>query len=293
MPSPLPANIRGTPAAKRGRARYCFAVLAVAVLAAPVAADGERFEQGRCAVPQSFIAQHVPLSRTALRLKTEQPIKIVAIGSSSTAGVGASEPDNAYPAQLQDELERLWPEADITVVNRGVGGERAYQMLARFDRDVLSEKPDLVIWQAGTNGALREDKVEALQTTLVEGVDKLRAEGIDVVLMSPQYAPSFNRARRNLLHVEAIRSAARETGVAVFRRFEIMQYWLASGQIPLDEMLSPDGLHLNDLSYGCVANQLAALVDHASQGKSGFLLANAAPSSSLPDSVFAGEGAGQ
>ncbi len=276
------------PQSRRAKLRFAAAMLAIAVLAGPVAADGEWSEQGRCNVPESFIAQHAPLSRTALKLNAGLPIKIVAIGSSSTAGAGASDPDNAYPARLEDELQRRWPTADITVLNRGIGGERANQMLARFDRDVFAAKPDLVIWQAGTNGALQGDRVDALRSTILEGVQRLRDERIDVVLMSPQYAPSFNRAQRNLLHVEAVRSAGRQAGVAVFRRFEIMQYWLASGQMTLDEMLSPDGLHLNDLSYGCVANQMAALIDHAARHTPMVVAANR-----LPASVFAGEGPGQ
>jgi acyl-CoA thioesterase-1 len=281
-----------SPSPRLRKLRCCGALLAIAVLAGPVAADGEWSDQGRCNVPESFIAQNVPLPRTALKLRTNQPIKIVAIGSSSTEGVGASEPDNAYPARLEDELERRWPEVDVTVVNRGVNGERSFQMLARFDKDVFAEHPDLVVWQAGTNGALQSDEdAPSTRETIKKGIDRLRAAGIDVVLMSPQYAPSFNRQQRNLLHVEAIRSAGRQKGAAVFRRFEIMQYWLASGQMTLDEMLSPDGLHLNDLSYGCVANQLAALIDHATADKS--LMVAHATQSSLPDSVFAGEGPGE
>jgi lysophospholipase L1-like esterase len=288
---PFSSDARFAPRARRVKA--CFAVFAVAALAGPVAADGEWSDQGRCNVPESFIAQHVSLARTALKLRTDQPIKIVAIGSSSTEGIGASDPDNTYPARLQEELERRWPEADVTVMNRGVGGERSFQMLARFDKDVFAEQPDLVIWQAGTNSALQKDADAASTREIIKtGVQRLKDAGIDVVLMSPQYAPSFNRVQRNLLHVEAIRSAARQKDVAVFRRFEIMQYWLASGQMTLDEMLSPDGLHLNDLSYGCVANQMAALIDHASRDKS-LLVANASQGSSLPASVFAGEGAGQ
>lgn len=289
---PLPPVNDAAPS-RLSKLRCCVALLAIAVLAGPVAADGEWSDQGRCNVPESFIAQNVPLPRTALKLRTDQPIKIVAIGSSSTEGVGASEPDNAYPARLADELERRWPEADVTVVNRGVGGERSFQMLARFDKDVFAEHPDLVIWQAGTNGALQSDEdAPSTRETIKTGIDRLRAAGIDVVLMSPQYAPSFNRQQRNLLHVEAVRSAGRQKGAAVFRRFEIMQYWLASGQMTLDEMLSPDGLHLNDLSYGCVANQLAALIDHATRDKS-LMVAHSSTGSSLPASVFAGEGPGE
>ena len=138
---PLPAAASSAP---RGRpAKIAFALAALAVLAGPVAADGEWSDQGRCNVPESFIAQHVPLSRTAAKLHAGEPIKIVAIGSSSTEGIGASDPDNTYPARLADELERHWPEADVTVVNRGVGGERVKQMLARFDKDVFAEHPEM------------------------------------------------------------------------------------------------------------------------------------------------------
>ena len=279
-------------AVRAKRAKAGFALLSIVMLAGPVVADSEWSEQGRCNVPDSLIAQTERLTRTARKLRTDQPIKIVAIGSSSTEGVGASEPGNAYPARLEEELERLWPQAEIAVLNRGVGGERNGQTLARFDKDVFAENPDLVIWQTGTNGALDNDKAEALREGVLYGIKRLQAAGIDVVLMSPQYAPSFNRQRRNLLHVEAIRSAARETGVAVFRRFEIMQYWLSSGQMTLDEMLSPDGLHHNDLSYGCIANQMAALINHATRQRP-LLLTNIVTGSSLPASIFAGEGTGE
>jgi acyl-CoA thioesterase-1 len=263
------------------------AAMAATTALAPAHAQGSN-SKPNCAAPSELTRLDNQLKRLSRRSAAGQPLTIVAIGSSSTAGVGASDPDNAYPARLEDELQRRWPTADITVLNRGIGGERAHQMLARFERDIFAEKPDLVIWQAGTNGALRGDRVEALRTTILEGVERLRRERIDVVLMSPQYAPSFNRAQRNLLHVEGVRSAGRQTSVAVFRRFEIMQYWLASGQMTLDEMLSPDGLHLNDLSYGCVANQMAALIDHASRPVPMVVAANR-----LPASVFAGEGPGQ
>lgn len=288
--SPHAIDANAAPRGQLVRAR--FALLAVAVLAVPVAADGEWSDQGRCNVPDSFIAQSVPLTRTAQRLRDNKPIKIVAIGSSSTEGVGASDPGNAYPARLEEELERLWPQANIAVLNRGVGGERAHQMLARFEKDVFAERPDLVIWQTGTNSALSDDKADEARDIVMTGIARLQSAGIDIILMSPQYAPSFNRRQRNLLHVEAIRSAGRDAGVAVFRRFEIMQYWLASGQMTLDEMLSPDGLHLNDLSYGCVANQMAELIDHATRDRS-LSLAQVLAGSQLPASVFAGEGPGQ
>ncbi len=62
----------------------------------------------------------------------------------------------SYPSRLQVELEALMPRVPITVVNRGVNGEESHDMLARFERDVLAEHPDLVVWQVGSNAVLRD-----------------------------------------------------------------------------------------------------------------------------------------
>jgi hypothetical protein len=59
-----------------------------------------------------------PLSHIAKKLVNFEPITIVAIGSSSTAGAGASSPTANYPSRLAVELKRLFPTHSITVLNR-------------------------------------------------------------------------------------------------------------------------------------------------------------------------------
>ncbi len=77
-------------------------------------------------------------------------MKIIAVGSSSTAGAFASSPDKSYPSRLAVELKERFPGQPITVINRGVNGEEAPDNLARLDTDVIAEKPDLILWQVGT-----------------------------------------------------------------------------------------------------------------------------------------------
>jgi lysophospholipase L1-like esterase len=74
--------------------------------------------------------------------------KIVAIGSSTTAGEGNIP---AYPGRLLSFLQNEYPNANIAMVNKGISGQEAPVELQRFDTDVIAEKPDLVIWQVGTN----------------------------------------------------------------------------------------------------------------------------------------------
>lgn len=223
-----------------------------------------RFDGSRCAVPDSLVTQSQPLQHVAFKLRNDLPIKIVAVGSSSTQGHGASSPSHNYPSRLAVELSELWPRAQITVVNRGVGGDRTAQMMARFERDVVAEKPDLVIWQVGTNDSLAGDTIHSMSELILEGIDTLETAGADVIIMSPQYAPRFNERADHLLRVEAVRAAAREKNVGVFRRFEIMQNWIARENMTMPAMISNDGLHMNDLSYGCTAHLLAKQIALAS-----------------------------
>src|SRR5262249_19909436 len=109
----------------------------------------------QCVVPAELTRIDVPLQRTARQLASGDLLVIVALGSSSTAGAGASSAVATYPSQLAAELLRRFPAQPITVLNRGVNGDLATDMLARFDNSVAVEHPDLVLWQLGTNAVLR------------------------------------------------------------------------------------------------------------------------------------------
>src|SRR4029077_189008 len=130
----------------------------------------------------------VALSRSAARIDQGSLLTIVAMGSSSTQGVGASSPSLSYPSRLQQELRERLPTIEIRVINRGIGGQDVAEELKRLDRDVVAEHPDLVIWQVGTNAVLRHDDLAADEELIRGGVSLMKEEGIDVVLMDLQYA---------------------------------------------------------------------------------------------------------
>jgi len=93
---------------------------------------------------------------------------------------------------------------------------------------------------------------------------RLKDAGIDVILMDMQFAPTVlaHPLYREMEH--SLAAVAKEQGVAFFHRFALMQNWVESGQLDFTAMLSPDGLHLNDLTYGCIGRILAdAVVDRA------------------------------
>jgi acyl-CoA thioesterase I len=241
-------------------------MLAVAGLAlssgAPALAQ-DAAPQPTCNAPAELVRLDQSLKRFARRMAGGQPLKIVAIGSSSTSGAGASSPAMNYPSRLEVELKALFPRMDITVVNRGIGGETTNEMLARFDRDVFAENPDVVVWQVGSNSVLRDLSLIEASQRLRDGLKRLRAADFDVILMNPQYAPKVINKHDADGMVDLIDFAAKQANVNLFQRFALMRYWRLTEDIPFSTFVSPDELHMNDWSYGCVAKLLAQAMHEA------------------------------
>ena len=235
--------------------RLARCVLAAALLGG--AAPSARGDDGAaCSAPPELIAIGPALARVAGRIDRDQPLTIVAVGSSSTQGVGASQPALSYPSRLQIELAQRFPETAIRVINRGKSGEDATEELARLDRDVIAEHPDLVIWQVGTNAVLHREDLVADGERIERGIAQLKRDGADVVLMDLQYAPRVLARPAYVTMEQLIASAAKANQAGFFRRFEIMRHWQESGR-PTAPMIGPDGLHMTDQGYHCLAAELA------------------------------------
>jgi lysophospholipase L1-like esterase len=203
------------------------------------------------------------LPHTAQRLMNREPLTIVALGSSSTAGAGASSPAAAYPSRLATALQELFPSNEITVLNRGANGEDAREMLGRFDASVAADKPDLVLWQVGTNAVLRGSPISEAAALIREGVARIKALGADVILIDAQFAPRVIAKPENEQMLRLLAGAARETSVGLFPRFAVMRRWREIQNIPFEAFLSPDGLHMNDWSYACIAKLLGDVIVEA------------------------------
>jgi lysophospholipase L1-like esterase len=213
------------------------------------------------------------LERTAARFAVHAPVRILAIGSSSTAGIGASAPSFSYPAQLQGALQERFPGTPVEVVNAGIGGETADMTLARLTRELDRLRPDLVLWQVGTNDALIPTVSEADFETVVErGVAAVAAHGADIVMVDQQFFKKVKDPARYERFVAVVERVARQRRVCLFPRYKIMKDWdrpsaatpavqavadAAGDAVQLDAMLSADGFHMNDRGYACVASLLA------------------------------------
>lgn len=241
-----------------GRAEVLRLLLIGTMLLAAAARPAAAWSTDECEVPDDLLRLDAPLPRTAQRLAAGGTLTIVAIGSSSTFGAGASDPKMAYPSRLRRMLAAEVPGTQIRVLNRGVNGEMVADMVARWDRDVIALAPDLVVWQVGANASLRATELGDYEARLREGIARTRAIGADIVLMDPQYAPKVLARQIHRKVLAATDRVAREAGVGLFRRFEIMHHWVAGGVLTFPVLLDADQVHLNDRGYACVA---AALTD--------------------------------
>jgi len=241
-------------------------ILFPALAQSPVSSQPSRPPAAACAITPEQARFDFPLPHTARQLASGKPIKIVALGSSSTYGTGASSSAAAYPSRLAEELTGRFPGHEFIVLNRGVNGEDIDDMLRRLDKAVIAEHPDLVLWQVGTNSVLRDQALPPHVGKLHEGLVRLKATGADVVLIDPQYAPKVIAKHNCDGMVSLISATAKAEHIGVFHRFELMRHWYSVEHLPFERFVSPDGLHMNDWSYACLAKALGmAIADAATR----------------------------
>ena len=255
------------PEALPGRDRARAIVIAFAAACALLAPAASRATSDT-AQPLAFASSSCParvtfdaafrLSRLGRKLSRSAPIRILAIGSSSTQGIGASSPDHTYPARLEADLKQRWPKADISVMNAGIAGETVDATLLRLERLVRSQAFDLVIWQLGTNDAVHGDNVDAFRQLTLRGVAAAREAGVDLVLLDPQYYPGIGDVVRYERFVSAVKEVGEGRHIPVFDRYGMMKGWRAGGEAVLLATLAQDHFHMNDRGYACLAEALTS-----------------------------------
>jgi acyl-CoA thioesterase I len=209
-----------------------------------------------------------PFPHLMRSLKLQRKIKIVAIGSSSTAGEGDLVP---YPARLELLLRGKFRDRMIDVLNRGLGGQEAPSELSRFEPDVIGEGPSLVIWQVGTNAVFRkkEFNFEEVAASIATGLDWLAGLPTDVVLMDLQYTTAVVEPAETKAFafdmVRLISAAADKARVNVFRRFDLMERWVKDG-VDIKQLIregDANELHMSDWATNCVTQALYEAITNA------------------------------
>jgi hypothetical protein len=223
-------------------------------------------------IPDSLVTLKEKLPHFFKALHDDRSVRIVAMGSSSTAGREDVVP---YPARLEMYLrwqyQARFPELRLDVLNRGKGGEEAIEELKRFKTDIFDLTPALVIWQVGTNAVFHDYDLKKVDKAIHDGLKRLGGHGFDVMLMDSQYTPAMlvdDKADASEQMMSLIAAAADKFKVNLFRRWALMRHWHIHNNVPLADMVDPgdpDKLHQNDWSTMQVSKALLTAINKVFQ----------------------------
>jgi acyl-CoA thioesterase I len=206
------------------------AALPSASSTADAMATHKQVQDDHCRAGTEALAFNPSLPRARMRLAAGEPLTIVALGSSTTSGVGATNKDRAYPSILDNLMIAGLPSSKVHVVNQGIGSQRAEDMFNRI-QDVIAEKPLIVIWQTGVNDAIHNIGADVMRGFLEKGIARLESENIDVVLMGAQWLPRPERYPQYDSYRRVMNEVAAENSVPIFSRYDAMVCLEQGGEI--------------------------------------------------------------
>jgi len=186
---------------------------------------------------------------------------IVALGDSTTAGTPAfKSPIEAPPDGRGDQTSQyaywlMQRHADWRVLNRGVNGERSDQIAARFDRDVIANRPHVVVIIAGVNDVYQGRAVPTVTTQLRMMYDRAKQAGIAVIAGSIiPYNTSTPEQNDKMHEVNAwiAAEASRDSNLT----FVDTRKAAAASDNPDRLSGSPDGLHPDPSGYRRMADAI-------------------------------------
>lgn len=161
----------------------------------------------------------------------------------------------SYPVQVTDILQTALTGVSVEITNRGTGGEVAETSADRIRSEASIKKPDLVLWQLGTNDALARVDPAEFTDVVKSTINWLRSNDIDVVLVGLQYTSRFAKDESYVAIRDALLQISNDEKVLYVRRYDAMRY-IAQTRANL-HLMDRDNFHLSDLGTQCMAEHIA------------------------------------
>ena len=208
-----------------------------------------------CEAPASDIAASAPLPNVTKALADHKTLEILAVGSAAMETLGVGSGVKSYPVQIEDLLKAALNGVDVDIINRGTGGEVAQTSSDRIHSEVGITKPDLVLWQLGTNDALARVDPEQFTDIVKSTVEWLKQQDIDVVLVGLQYTSRFARDESYFAIKHALDRIAKDEGILYIKRYDAMKF-IAQTRAKV-HLMTNDNYHLSELGTQCMAEHVA------------------------------------
>jgi hypothetical protein len=211
-----------------------------------------------CPVPNYLLFGDSALERVNAAVAKKKALKILVIGTASSTLPGRDGAASAFPAKLEAALKRRLPGVSIAVATATKPRQTAQQMADTFEKLLLDEKPDLVVWQSGTFDALQGTDPEQFRASIAEGIELAHAHGADVILMNMQYSPRTDLMIALGGYTESMRWAAREFEVPLFDRLAMMRHWYDNGVFDLYS--ATKDVSVAKRVHECIGGALASMI---------------------------------
>lgn len=198
--------------------------------------------------------------RAALRvvrkaLREKRPIRVLAVGTSSSLGSGGPTSVSSYPLRLENDIEGLLRGIDVEMTSRSIAAEITVDATERLRLEIAEVKPDLLVWQVGTNDAMARVEKEDFAGPLRASLQWLAENHIDVVLIDPQYVERMANDAHYKMIVDTIAEVARAERVLLVRRYDAM-----ADLARQEEPEKANRFRLVDLGYRCMAEYAARAI---------------------------------
>ncbi|MFY7962036.1 MAG: SGNH/GDSL hydrolase family protein [Elsteraceae bacterium] len=235
-------------------------VVAGLLLCAPAVAQGPAVAD--CQVPIEYVHDNSPLPSLEAALRAPETTRIVAIGSASMAGMGASAPAKSYAerflATFQDRMQHA-----ATLDNKAARSMSVSDWLPRIEREVMAGKPALVLWEAGTVDAVRGVDTVEFARMLSEGVHLMKQAGADVLLIDPLFSKRTTTMLNLRPYIDAMKAVAIAENLVFFDRLEIMKFWFESGYFKFADKPDAAMMAENDRIFDCLGRLLTVTVERS------------------------------
>lgn len=160
----------------------------------------------------------------ALLEQGDQPVRIVCFGDSITGAYYHTGGIRAYPELLEIALRRLYPRAQLSVINAGLSGDTTTGGLARLERDVLARQPHLVTIMFGMNDLVKLSLVD-FRRNLQDICARIRSAGAEVLLCTQNSVTDTELRPGSKLteYIEVIRGVGREESITVVDGYALFE----------------------------------------------------------------------
>ena len=163
--------------------------------------------------------------------------------------------------RLIQDLGPLPPGRTIHVESVGRRNSTVAEQASLINKQVLPRKPALVIWNLGRTDTRRGLPPANMARALDRGLEQLRRQHIDTIVMDPPYHPQFEAFYRTDDYRQYIRWTMNLHDQPYLQRYDMIDYWASTGRIDLDSGEPDRQAAAVTFTETCIAYQLSRMID--------------------------------